>query len=427
MKRNLATIILAAAAVAPVFAAKPAPVAEVGAPAAETAAAAPFTSEERDLIHSLSDEVVKALRESGLPADAPISALPISGDRECYLEGLLKIAVTSAGLAYVEGREDPMWDAIVSEIIWDWRKTDILDATTLTKFGRLQATRQLLYGRLILDRDEDDELRAELRLHISSVETKRHVWGRTFRKPVGPGPGPGPFTFIDFPVVLTDAQLRVVVDSVAADGAASSKTLAGAMGAEACDTLAGAGFAVFLPVDAKDPEVKVAIKSAAPAFDREDDYVRFSGDVELLVTVPADGNRIIGDKGTLVRRSKRALGDAAALDNLREDMLPVLRDWLGKTITVEAVGLRSVTLQADFTKVKEPELEQRIATLVDAVSHLDGVRDARLVSRLPLPNGTPGTRVTLRVLFRPVDVPEGIGTRLVAKRPDLFKKAVRAK
>ena len=431
MKPNIIPLLAAAAIAATAHAATPAPAAPAPSTAAKESAAAPFTAEERDLLINLAADVSAALKESGIAADVPISALPFPGDRDRYLEGLLKNAVTAAGLNYVEGRGDPMWDAIVNEIIWDWRKNDVLDEATLTKFGRLQAARRLLYGHIIVERDDEDELRAELWLHISSVETKQHLWGRTFVKRPGQylwfNWGGSGSRIVDFPIVLADAQLRVAVRSVAADQDQSSKTLADAMGSDARDTLANAGFAVFNADAAKDPEVAISIKSSAPAFDREDDYVRFKGNVEIVATVPADGNRIIGEKTMLERRAKRALGDMDALNNLREDMVLPLRDWLGKTVTQEKVGLSSVTLQADFANLKEPELEQRITALVDATRHLEGVRDARVVSRLPLPDGTPGLRVTLRVLFRPVDVPEGLATRLVAKRPDLFRKVKKAK
>ena len=162
MKLRLATFLLSAAA-ASAFAAAPAP----AAPAADAAAPAFFSAEERDLLLDLSKDVTAALAKSGIRASVPVSALPFPGDRERYLEGLLKNAVTGAGLNYVEGRDDPMWDAIVSEIIWDWHKNDVLDADTLTKFGRLQATRQLLYGRLLLERTTNDLPRAELWLHVS--------------------------------------------------------------------------------------------------------------------------------------------------------------------------------------------------------------------------------------------------------------------
>lgn len=426
MKLRLATFLLSAAA-ASAFAAAPAP----AAPAADAAAPAFFSAEERDLLLDLAKDVTAALAESGLQASVPVSALPFPGDRERYLEGLLKNAVTGAGLSYVEGRDDPMWDAIVSEIIWDWRKNDILDPDTLTKFGRLQAARQLLYGHLLVERDEEGELRAELWLHVSSVETKRHLWGRSFVKKSGQqlwfrwrG---SDSRIVDFPIVLADAQLRASVESLAAEDNAPSKTLAAAMGSDARDALAAAGFAVLDGEAAKDAEIVVSLKSSAKAFDREDDYVRFDGVSRLVATIPADRNRLLGETEIRKPRAKRALGDDAALANLHEEFVAPLRAWLGETVTLEKTGLRSVTIQADFGNLKEPELEQRITALVDAIGHLKGVRDARVVSRLPLPDGEPGIRLTLRVLFLPVDVPEGIATRLVAQNPDLFKKAVPAK
>lgn len=120
---------------------------------------------------------VSCLKELG-----PISLLPLKGDQNGYLEGLLKNSISEAGLTYVEGKEDPLWNDILQEVEWSERKSDILDQVTLVKFGKLKATKVLLYGALREASVQGQRVFVEIELHASSVETKQHVWGGTFAK-----------------------------------------------------------------------------------------------------------------------------------------------------------------------------------------------------------------------------------------------------
>jgi hypothetical protein len=116
-----------------------------------------------------------------------ISVLPIAGDQGRYVEGLIKNAVTNAGLVYVEGREDPFWDEIMAEVEWDERKEDMLDPATIDKFGKLKSTQWLIYGTVRAAEESGRSVYVEVELHLSSIETKQHLWGdmiaRRYYKP----------------------------------------------------------------------------------------------------------------------------------------------------------------------------------------------------------------------------------------------------
>ncbi len=124
----------------------------------------------------------KSLAASSIPRNTPISLLPVGRDQGAYVEGLLKNAVTAAGLTYVEGRNDPVWGEVLKEVEWDERKGDILDAATMVKFGKLKATKILMYGTLRESSISGQRIFVEIELHASSVETKQHLWGGTFAK-----------------------------------------------------------------------------------------------------------------------------------------------------------------------------------------------------------------------------------------------------
>ena len=147
--------------------------------AASTALAAPFPDATRQALRAAAADVQASLAAADLPAGETISLLPLGGDNEGYLEGLLKNAVTSAGLPYVEGKQDPFWDEVMREVEWDERKADMLDPHTLTVFGKLKSTQLLLYGNVIIESSQD-RVYVEIQLHLSSIATKQHLWGGVF-------------------------------------------------------------------------------------------------------------------------------------------------------------------------------------------------------------------------------------------------------
>ena len=159
---------------------------------------------------------------SQIPSDKPIAILPLSGDGNDSVLGLLKSALTSAGKTCVEGKEDPMWGEILKEIEWDERKEDILDPDTLDKFGKLKSAQYLMYGCVRRIASSERYVLVELELHISSISTKEHVWGGTFvRRHFAPGAEPD--GALGIPAEVRLALVDGVKAKVAASLAKSAK------------------------------------------------------------------------------------------------------------------------------------------------------------------------------------------------------------
>lgn len=164
--------------------------------AQETAAPAAFSAPERAALRAIAADVAVALREGAIPAGAPLSILPIVDDRDDFAYGLFKTAVTEAGRNCVESRDDPMWENIVQETAWSQRKgsVGVLDEATLTAFGKLQAANLLLYGDVHVENESSGACRVEVDLHVSSVKTRQHLWGRSFERTWTPPAARAPFT-----------------------------------------------------------------------------------------------------------------------------------------------------------------------------------------------------------------------------------------
>jgi len=148
----------------------------------QEATTAPFPDEVRQAIHQTGQDVQAAIVRAGLPKGQTLSLLPLAGDQEQYVAGVLKNAVTAAGLLYVEGKDDPFWEQVLAEVAWGERKADMLDATTLTRFGRLKAARLLMYGAVREVSFDGRKGFVEIELHVSSIETKQHLWGQVFAR-----------------------------------------------------------------------------------------------------------------------------------------------------------------------------------------------------------------------------------------------------
>ena len=150
--------------------------------AATSTALAGFPEEVRQTLRLCTADIQSALARSGLPKDATIALLPIKRDSEDYALGVLKNAATGAGFTCVEGKEDPFVQEVFKEIEWDERKDDILDPATLAKFGKLKAAKLLMYGVVREATGGNGRGYVEIEAHISSIETKQHLWGQVFAR-----------------------------------------------------------------------------------------------------------------------------------------------------------------------------------------------------------------------------------------------------
>ena len=152
-----------------------------------------YSQDARQALRLVGTDLQNALIKAGLPADSPIAVLPVKSDPTGYVLGLIKTAVTGAGLHCVEGKEDEFVQEIWHQVEWDERKDDILDTNTIAKFGQVQGAKLLLYAKVIEASGANGRGYAEIEVHVSSIETARHLWSQDFARrfydaslPVGP-------------------------------------------------------------------------------------------------------------------------------------------------------------------------------------------------------------------------------------------------
>ena len=161
---------------------------------------------------AIGDAKASLAASAKIPPDKAVAILPFTDDKSGHVVGLLKNALTDAGKTCVEGKEDPMWNAILKEIEWDERKEDILDAATLDKFGKLKSAQYLMYGNVRRLAATERYVLVELELHVSCISTKQHVWGGTFaRRQYAPGSDP------DGAVAIPDDVRQAVIAGIRAE------------------------------------------------------------------------------------------------------------------------------------------------------------------------------------------------------------------
>jgi len=141
-----------------------------------------FSDEVRQAFAAAMSDVSDSLKSSVIPVGASMSVLPLRGDKDEAVAGLVKIAVTDAGRKYVEGKEDPMWNEVIREMAFDERNVGLLDPATLVKIGSLKATDVLIYGVVRASDVTENRVFVELELHATDVKTKTHLWGGLFAK-----------------------------------------------------------------------------------------------------------------------------------------------------------------------------------------------------------------------------------------------------
>jgi len=134
----------------------------------------------RDALRNAGASAIASLVAADCSSGQTIALLPLGNDTSAILAGTLKAELSSHSLNCVEAKQDPFFDEIMKQIEWNERKEDILDAKTITTFGKLQAGKLLLYGWVRQAEVSNRHAYAEIELHLSSIATNQHLWGGTF-------------------------------------------------------------------------------------------------------------------------------------------------------------------------------------------------------------------------------------------------------
>jgi hypothetical protein len=134
------------------------------------------------LQEAIQDAVADLARDPAAPTHLTIGILPLHNDRNGYVEGLVRSALSKAGYTSVEIRESDFWSRVQDEFAWQTRRGDILDSDTLLQFKNLMGTQLVLYGTVREATESLDRVYVETELHLSSLETTRHIWGGIFSR-----------------------------------------------------------------------------------------------------------------------------------------------------------------------------------------------------------------------------------------------------
>ncbi|HOG49650.1 MAG TPA: hypothetical protein PKY10_03595 [Lentisphaeria bacterium] len=175
----------------------------------------------REALRNAADQAVSSLDVADVAGAKTIALLPLGRDVDGVLASALKSAISAAELACVEAKDDPFFEEIMKQVEWDERKEDMLDEATITRFGRLQAGQLLLYGWIRQCDVSQRRAYAEIELHLSSVETKRHLWGGCFASRVYLDPGVKGIIDLD---ETSRELLRQIFAAASQSLAASAKT-----------------------------------------------------------------------------------------------------------------------------------------------------------------------------------------------------------
>ena len=138
------------------------------------------TAHLREAIRNAANNAVDSLAAANCTAGQTIALLPLGNDSSGILAGALKANLSTRNLTCVEAKEDPFFDEIMKQAEWNERKEDLLDAKTITAFGKLQTGQLLLYGWIRQPEVSARHVYAEIELHLSSIVTNQHLWGGTF-------------------------------------------------------------------------------------------------------------------------------------------------------------------------------------------------------------------------------------------------------
>lgn len=109
-----------------------------------------------------------------------VMVIQMPGDPSGVMAGRLKNLLINSGIECLEGKNDPMWKEIIKEIAWTERKDDILDATTIVKFGKLKGAQVLFYGTIRSVSATPERVFVEIELNATDIATRKIVWGGNF-------------------------------------------------------------------------------------------------------------------------------------------------------------------------------------------------------------------------------------------------------
>ena len=186
--------------------------------AALFAQGASFSEDARQAFKGAADKVQASLAASRIPADLATSVFFIEGDKDGYVETLVRDAVLAAGRTYVVPNDDDskLLQRIYAEIEFDERKNGMVSPQTAEKINAatLKSTQALIYGNVWTVVDNDRYTLVEISLGAYSVKTKEFLWSGAFDcRYYKPGKAPE-IGIVDLPVEVRETLKKRISTAV---------------------------------------------------------------------------------------------------------------------------------------------------------------------------------------------------------------------
>lgn len=119
---------------------------------------------------------VVALRESNVEAQR-IAVLPLTGDRDGLSMLLRSELVRYSDYYEFYVRDDAEWNKLLSEIEFGDRRGDVMDPSTIQKFGNVKGVDAILYGSIReATAEQNGDGLVRINLMLADVETGRQLW-----------------------------------------------------------------------------------------------------------------------------------------------------------------------------------------------------------------------------------------------------------
>ncbi len=339
---------------------------------------------------------------------ATVAILPIHGDEDGFVSELLKIAMTDAGVACVQLEGDPVWEPIGRQLVWNERSSDILDPETVRLISErtMKSATVLLTGSVRKTTSRTGREGAMLTLHATDVATTVHAWGGVFKSGQAPQ--------ISAPEPIVEAPMAMNVE-VRVDAAPGAEQEGDEIGVYARGRLAALGYRVGTRQEA---DLSLTLAPTSALFDREGEWQVYQGTLHTTLELLGRDGHVLGEVN-LSGKGVPGLDDEGHR-NLAFALERQLGAWLDRTLDPKAAEYVATRLEMRLADRVEVAADHgAIVDIRQAIEKLPGVRSAEVASLDAFAG-----RVAYKVVYKPVDVPDGIKSALMAANPELMDKSL---
>lgn len=344
----------------------------------------------REAVEAALASAKTGLEKSPISDATPLAVLPVQGDEGGLVTRRLRGILGETGKNVVTWREDPMLMTLLETIDWSQAKIGIVDKDTVGQIGRLLSAKILITGWLETTAQRARSRDMELELNATDVETGRLVWSGVFKSEPD-----GKIQPIE-PIVVAPMAMNVEVRVQPGQGAEQEGD---EIGVYARGRLAALGYRVGTRQEA---DMALTLAPTSTLFDREGEWQVYQGTLTATLEMLGRDARVLGEVNL---SGKGAPGlDDEGHRSLAYTMERQLGPWLDRTLDPSAAEYAAARVEFRLKdRVETAGDHGAIVSIREALEKLSGVRSAELVSQDDIAG-----RVAFKVVYKPVDVPDGL-------------------